>query len=128
MAVARRLVPGRGLVLLRNERMAFRIRTVAALHGEQSMWRGLVDSGRKVLAGVLLMVPGVVSDLLALLLLALPLNVGRHFASQPAGPVSPSRPGFRHAGRGFPTQRIGGRRGAYFMRSMSVGCALAARR
>lgn len=74
-----------GAVLLRNERLAFRTRTVAALHGEQSVMRGLFDSGRKVLAGVLLMVPGFLSDLLALMLLAFPLNVGRHFAAQPAG-------------------------------------------
>jgi UPF0716 protein FxsA len=74
-----------GLLLLRNERLAFRTRTVAALHGEQPVLRGLVDSGRKVLAGFLLMVPGFLSDLLALMLLALPLNVGRHFAAQVAG-------------------------------------------
>lgn len=86
-----------GALLLRNERTAFRLRTVAALHGEESMWRGLVDSGRKVLAGVLLMVPGVLSDLLALMLLALPLNVGRHFTPQPAGPGLASR------GRDFDT-------------------------
>ena len=74
-----------GLLLLRNERLAFRMRTVAALHGEQPVLRGLLDSGRKVLAGFLLMVPGFLSDLLALMLLALPLNVGRHFATQAAG-------------------------------------------
>ena len=65
-----------GFLLLRNERTAFRARTVAALHGEQSLLRGLVDSGRKVLAAMLLILPGVVSDLVALLLLALPSNVG----------------------------------------------------
>ena len=74
-----------GALLLRNERLAFRTRTVAALHGEQSLLRGLVDSGRKVLAGFLLMFPGILSDVLALMLLALPLNVGRHFAAQSAG-------------------------------------------
>ena len=73
-----------GLLLLRNERIAFRTRTVAALHGEQSLLRGLVDSGRKVLAGFLLILPGVVSDLAALTLLALPLNVGRPLGVQPA--------------------------------------------
>ena len=72
-----------GLLLLRNERIAFRARTVAALHGEQSLLRGLLDSGRKVLAGFLLILPGVVSDLIALVLLALPLNVGRGFEPQP---------------------------------------------
>lgn len=73
-----------GLLLLRNERNAFRVRTVAALHGEQSLLRGLLDSGRKVLAAFLLIVPGVVSDIVALLLLALPLNVGRGLGPQPA--------------------------------------------
>lgn len=66
-----------GLLLLRNERIAFRTRTVAALHGEQSLLRGLLDSGRKVLAAFLLIVPGVVTDVVALMLLALPLNVGQ---------------------------------------------------
>src|SRR5207237_9279716 len=66
-----------GLWLLRNERLAFRSNTVAALHGEQSLLRELVDSGRKVLAGILFIVPGVLSDTMALLLLLLPINHGR---------------------------------------------------
>lgn len=66
-----------GFLLLRNERLAFRARTIAMMHGEQSLLRGFFDSGRKVLAGLLLLLPGVASDLLALVLLALPLNVGR---------------------------------------------------
>ena len=74
-----------GLVLLRNERLAFRARTVAALHGEQSVLRGLLDSGRKVLAGMLLLLPGVISDVLALMLLALPINTGGKFATETAG-------------------------------------------
>lgn len=65
-----------GFLLLRNERLAFRARTIAAMHGEQSLLRGLVDSGRKVLAGLLLLLPGVISDVMALVLLALPLNIG----------------------------------------------------
>ncbi len=73
-----------GALLLRNERIAFRTRTVAALHGEQALMRGLLDSGRKVLAGFLLMLPGLISDLAALTLLALPLNVGGGFGPQPA--------------------------------------------
>jgi len=74
-----------GLVLLRNERLAFRARTVAALHGEQSVLRGLLDSGRKVLAGMLLLLPGVISDVLALMLLALPIITGGKFATETAG-------------------------------------------
>ncbi len=74
-----------GLLLLRTERIAFRMNTVAALHGEQALMRGLLDSGRKVLAGFLLIIPGLVTDTIALLLLMLPLNVGRGFEPQPAG-------------------------------------------
>ena len=66
-----------GFLLLRNERMAFRAKTIAAMHGEYPLLRGLLDSGRKVLAGLLLLLPGVISDVIALVLLALPLNVGQ---------------------------------------------------
>jgi len=71
-----------GVYLLRNERTAFRANTVAAMHGEQPLLRGLVDSGRKVLAGLLFLLPGVLSDVFALLLLALPLNLGREYAAR----------------------------------------------
>ena len=50
-----------GLWLMRNERLEFRARTVAAMHGEHPLLRGLVDSGRKVLAAMLLILPGVLS-------------------------------------------------------------------
>ena len=65
-----------GLLLLRNERLAFRASVLAALHGEQPLLRGVVDSGRKVLAGLFFLLPGVVSDVLALALLLLPINTG----------------------------------------------------
>ena len=68
-----------GALLLNNERSEFRMKTVAALHGEQPVLRGLLDSGRRVLASLLLMLPGIASDIVALVLLALPLNVGRPY-------------------------------------------------
>ncbi len=78
-----------GFTLLRNERSAFRARTVAALHGGQPLFRGLLDSGRKVLAGFLFIMPGLVSDVFAVLLLLLPINktgsITRQFAPQAAG-------------------------------------------
>jgi len=80
-----------GFVLLRNERIAFRANTAAAMHGQQLALRGLFDSGRKVLAGFLFLLPGVLSDLMALLLLAFPLNVG-----QGLGPQTASRHRRRH--------------------------------
>ena len=73
-----------GLYLLRNERTAFRANTVAAMHGEQPLLRGLFDSGRKVLAGMLLLLPGILSDVMALALLALRFNLGREYAARTA--------------------------------------------
>lgn len=73
-----------GLYLLRNERSAFRASTVAAMHGGQPLLRGLLDSGRKVLAGMLFLLPGILSDVMALVLLALRLNLGRDLAPHAA--------------------------------------------
>jgi len=85
-----------GFLLLRNERIEFRSRTIAAMHGEQSLLRGLFDSGRKILAAFLLLLPGVMSDLLALVLLALPLNIGREAYEPSAAPdASQGRRTFR---------------------------------
>ena len=39
-----------GVALLRSEGLAFRARMVAAMHGDVPVLRGLLDSGRKVLA------------------------------------------------------------------------------
>ena len=71
-----------GLWVLANERGQFRARTLAAFRGGSPM-RGLLDSGRRVLAGVLLLVPGLLSDVLALLLLLLPINQRGGFGPQP---------------------------------------------
>ena len=72
-----------GLWVLTNERMQFRARTVAALRGDQSLMRGLLDSGRRVLAGILLLVPGILTDAVALVLLLLPINQRGGFGPQP---------------------------------------------
>jgi UPF0716 protein FxsA len=73
-----------GLWVLTNERLQFRARTLAAFRGDQSLMRGLLDSGRRVLAGMLLLVPGVLSDAIALVLLMLPINQRGGFGPQPA--------------------------------------------
>ncbi len=65
-----------GWMLLRAQRLNFRARTLAAMYGPDSLLRGLLDSGRKVLAGFLFLLPGVLSDSMALLLLLVPINVG----------------------------------------------------
>ena len=74
-----------GSILLRHEIVTFRVKTLAALRGDQPLLRGLLDSGRKVLAALLLILPGVVSDLIALTLLSLPFNLGAPLATQAVG-------------------------------------------
>src|SRR5438874_6750656 len=86
-----------GALLLRNERLTFRAKTLAALRGDQPLLRGLLDSGRRVLAALLLILPGVISDVIALLLLLLPFNLGAPFATQSAA-----------IGRGFGRETIEG--------------------
>src|SRR5437667_1221866 len=74
-----------GSLLLRHEIVTFREKNLAALRGDQPLLRGLLDSGRKVLAALLLILPGIVSDLIALTLLSLPFNLGVQLATQAAG-------------------------------------------
>jgi UPF0716 protein FxsA len=78
-----------GLWVLANERVQFRTRTLAAFRGD-SLLRGLLDSGRRVLAGLLLIAPGILSDVLALLLLLLPINQRGAFGGPE--PVPAGRP------------------------------------
>jgi len=72
-----------GLWVLANERGQFRARTLAAFRGDESLMRGLLDSGRRVLAGMLLLVPGILSDAIAVVLLLLPINQRDEFGPQP---------------------------------------------
>ncbi len=74
-----------GWILLRNERSTFRAKTHAALSGQAPLLGSLLDSGRKVLAGILFMLPGIVTDIAALLLLALPINLTGRLQPQASG-------------------------------------------
>ncbi len=81
-----------GLWVLANERVQFRARALAAFRGD-SLFRGLLDSGRRVVAGILLIAPGILSDVLALLLLLLPINQRGGFGGPE--PVAAGRGGYR---------------------------------
>ena len=74
-----------GWVLLRNERVTFRAKTHAALSGQAPLLSSLLDSGRKVLAGILFILPGIVTDIAALALLALPINLTGRLQTQASG-------------------------------------------
>ena len=49
------------------------------------MLSSLLDSGRKVLAGILFILPGIVTDIVALALLALPINLTGRLQTQGSG-------------------------------------------
>jgi len=82
-----------GLWLMRNERLEFRARTVAAMHGDYPVLRGLIDSSRKMLAGILFIMPGVMSDVVGIILLCLPINQRGGFGPPPATAGRSYRPG-----------------------------------
>ncbi len=67
-----------GMSLIAEERVAFFARMVMNLQQGGSPFRVLLQSGRTMIAGALLIFPGLLSDVLALLILLFPLRwVGR---------------------------------------------------
>lgn len=70
-----------GWMLIKEESMAVFGRLAVAMQNSQSPVAALWDSGRTMLAGVLLIIPGVLSDVLALILLLLP-NKTKGFSPQ----------------------------------------------
>jgi UPF0716 protein FxsA len=97
-----------GFVLLRNQRLAFRSATAAAMHGQQLALRGLFDSGRKVLAGFLFLLPGIVSDLMALLLLGRspPRGIAAGAPTRSTASTSESTDGATRAATARPTASL----------------------
>lgn len=66
-----------GWVLIKEESMAVFGRLAVSMQNGQSPYSAIWDSGRTILAGFLLIVPGVLSDVIALVLLLLPNKSGR---------------------------------------------------
>lgn len=70
-----------GRLLIKGESMAMVGRLAATMQSGQSPFAALWRSGRTMLAGVLLIFPGVISDVIALLLLLWPNSAVRPFKS-----------------------------------------------
>lgn len=66
-----------GWLLIQDEKMVVFGRMVQTMQQGQHPLRALLASARKVIAGLLLIFPGVASDVLALLLLLIPLPASR---------------------------------------------------
>jgi UPF0716 protein FxsA len=95
-----------GLALIRYEGLSFRARFMAALTAAVSQdtnpWRSVVNSARKVVAGILFILPGVMSDVAAIAILLVPLNVAARLvpawlpsAARTVGGMSGARSGPR---------------------------------
>lgn len=63
-----------GIVLIKEARFALVARLASSLAQGRFSLSALIDSGRTVLAGLLLIFPGLMSDVMALLLLLLPVR------------------------------------------------------
>ena len=61
-----------GLMLIRFERTAWSLRLLATLRSGNALGASLFASGRVLVAGVLLLFPGIISDIIAVILLLLP--------------------------------------------------------
>ena len=72
-----------GLSLIRLERAAWSLRLLSTLRSGTHVGASLFASGRVLLAGGLLLFPGVISDILALILLLLPGTSLKRRASVP---------------------------------------------
>lgn len=61
-----------GLTLIRFERTAWSLRLLSTLRSGGPLGAALFASGRVLVAGVLLLFPGIISDIIAVILLLLP--------------------------------------------------------
>jgi UPF0716 protein FxsA len=66
-----------GWLLIKEESLAIFGRLAVAMQNSQSPFAAIWDSGRTLLAGLLLIIPGVLSDVIALVLLLLPNKADR---------------------------------------------------
>jgi UPF0716 protein FxsA len=89
-----------GLLLIRLERLVWALRIATSLREQRSPFAALLTSARSVVAGVLLIFPGVISDLAALLVLLWPLPKGQRFDPGGQGPPGVIEGEFRREPRG----------------------------
>ena len=63
-----------GLQLIRDEKLLFSGRIVQALNQGGNPMKAIFGSARNIIAGLLLIIPGVLTDLIAVVLLLIPVN------------------------------------------------------
>jgi len=75
-----------GVALIRLEKLVWAFRVATSLREQRSPIGALLASARSLVAGVLLIFPGVISDFLALLVLVWPLPPGQRFDGERSEP------------------------------------------
>lgn len=65
---------GLGYFLITEEKIEFVFRIAEALYERKTLWSAVADSGRTLVAAILFIIPGIVSDILALIVWFFPLD------------------------------------------------------
>ena len=65
-----------GLQLIRDEKLLFSGRMMQSLSQGGSPIKAIFGSARNIIAGILLIIPGVITDVIAVILLLIPVNKG----------------------------------------------------
>lgn len=63
-----------GYFLITEEKIEFVFRIAEALYARKTLWSAVADSGRTLVAAILFIIPGIVSDILALIVWFFPLD------------------------------------------------------
>ncbi|MCX7189639.1 MAG: hypothetical protein RLZZ541_1188 [Pseudomonadota bacterium] len=71
-----------GLQLIRDEKLLFSGRMMENLNQEGNPIKAIFGSARNIIAGILLIIPGVITDLIAVVLLLIPVNKNKQATSQ----------------------------------------------
>ncbi len=72
-----------GALLIRFEKLVWALRLATSLREQRSPFKALLASARSVVAGLLLIFPGVLTDVLAVLLLLWPMPAGSDIPGSP---------------------------------------------
>lgn len=71
-----------GLQLIRDEKLLISGRMMQSLTQGGNPMKAMLGSARNIIAGILLIIPGVITDLIAVILLLIPVNNGGLKSSQ----------------------------------------------
>lgn len=75
-----------GYFLITEEKIEFVFRIAEALYARKTLWSAVADSGRTLVAAILFIIPGIVSDILALIVWFFPLDFIFEKKTQPDTP------------------------------------------